>query len=538
MTGEGDFLALTLALRRSVRRRLVTTVPWVPLALLRLLPAVTRAVLVRLLALPAGAGVRLADLAPWLRVPAADVRRTADTLAALCLVERRAGDVLALAPRVVAALQPAVLADTAPAWQAPCAPPPSTADPADPAALAADLAAHAHARMTALQEYVVSRGDSGNRQGFVSSDSATASVATMGTTATATATAIATVATRATPAPSQCLLRGREPEEQPGEVLALLDQAGLFDSPARALNSAGFQFLLTDTRAQIRTLLAAGVRQPLRACAADAPKAARKAAAQRAAAALALVLRLMFLAPAQPYSTRDLDDTQRALLALLHELCLVRLDAAHAVFWPAPLLTDALTLGNATAETTSSTTTAATAATGERRGSVIVEPNRHVYGYGLTALEEALLQLFCDKCHALPGGGLFVGTLSRQSVRRALARGITCQQIAQFLHVNAHPQCHARHYVIPENIVDQMRLWEDETRYLTTTFAYYFQDFASPAHYAAARDAARTANGLLWHDDAAQRLCVAPHAVAALSAYISNTPLQLPPPGASATTVS
>lgn len=330
-------------------------------------------------------------------------------------------------------------------------------------------------------------------------------------------------------------------------MLTLLDQAGLFDGPTRTLNSAGFQFLLTDTRAQIRTLLAAGVRQPLRACAPTAPKAARKAAAQRAAAALALVLRLVFLAPARPYTTRDLDDTQRALLALLHELRLVRLDPARALFWPAPLLTDALTLGNtsffafdfnsgdintATTSTTPATTSALTPTTTpiNSRGKVIVEPNRHVYGYGLTALEEALLKLFCDKCHALPGGGFFVGTLSRQSVRRALARGITCQQIAQFLHVNAHPQCHARHYVIPENIVDQMRLWEDETRYVTTTFAYYFQDFASPAHYVAARDAARAKDGLLWHADAEQRLCVAPHAIPAISPYISNTQLHIPPP--------
>lgn len=496
MTGEGGFLELTLALRRSVRRRLVTTVPWVPLALLRLLPEVTRAVLVRLLALPAGAAVRLADLAQWLRVPAADVRRVADTLAALCLVERRAADVLALAPRVLAALQPCVLADTAPPWQAPCAVPPG-ADAAD----AAELDTHAHARMAALQEYVVSRGDAGTRQGVQGN----APGSTAGGAQKQEQKGPGTVV--------------RTPEEQPGEVLALLEQAGLFDGPARALNSAGFQFLLADTRAQICTLLAARVRQPLRACAESAPKHARKAAAQRAAAALALVLRLMFLAPARPYSTADLDDTQRALLALLHELCLVRLDAARGVFWPAPLLTDALTLGNATVDSAGRTGTG---------GKVIVEPNRHVYGYGLTALEEALLQLFCDKCQALPGGGLFVGTLSRQSVRRALARGITCQQIAQFLHVNAHPQCHARHYVLPENIVDQMRLWEDEMRYVTTTFAYYFQDFASPAHYAAARDAARAAAGLLWHADAEQRLCVAPNAIAAISPYISNTPLQLP----------
>ena len=537
-----SFLELTRALRGSVLQKLVTSEPCVSLGVLRLLPEVTRAVLMRLVALPSQSAVRLADVEHWLRAPKEHALVVAKTLTGLRLVESSGDGRLWLNKDVLAALQQGIFADAACPWQrslldasAPQSQPAHlTALEATTRTVAAELDARTRERLTALQEFVVSRGDCGVQQQHTTAVPVPVTMA-VGRSPPLTTPQPAPAAPSPTPATTTTYAQSSTPvpleRSEPPGVTQLLAQAGLFDRTARGsllLNSAGFQFLLADIRAQVCALLSACVGTRLRSCPPDAPKKARKQARKQAASVLSLVYRFMFLAPLRPYSAREMDATQREALGLFDELCLVKYDPAAQVFWPSTLLIDSLTLGNLNSAEEQAQQDQQDQQASER-GKVIVEPNGHVYGYALTPLEESLLKIFCDNCHALPGGGFFVAELTRSSINRALSRGITCQQIAQFLHVNAHPQCIERRYVLPENIVDQMRLWEDETRYVTQQLSYYAKSFASTAHYVSARDAARAAGGLLWHDDRNQSLVVAPRAFNAIRPFLVARSSQPPP---------
>jgi len=57
-------------------------------------------------------------------------------------------------------------------------------------------------------------------------------------------------------------------------------------------------------------------------------------------------------------------------------------------------------------------------------------------------VQVAILELFCRCDCKLPN--MFVGTLTRDSVLKAVAKGITSDEIITYLHSRAHPQASAR----------------------------------------------------------------------------------------------
>ena len=75
-------------------------------------------------------------------------------------------------------------------------------------------------------------------------------------------------------------------------------------------------------------------------------------------------------------------------------------------------------------------------------------PGAQVYAYTGSALQSALLRLFCRCECVLPN--LFVGVLTRDSVTAALACGLTADHIVGYLREHAHPHVSARSPIVPE----------------------------------------------------------------------------------------
>ncbi len=71
-----------------------------------------------------------------------------------------------------------------------------------------------------------------------------------------------------------------------------------------------------------------------------------------------------------------------------------------------------------------------------------------IYAYTSSAIQTQILGQFCHTDCLLPN--LYVGTLTRESVHRALAQGLTAQQIISFLQQHAHPHVAKRVPVVPE----------------------------------------------------------------------------------------
>ena len=55
-----------------------------------------------------------------------------------------------------------------------------------------------------------------------------------------------------------------------------------------------------------------------------------------------------------------------------------------------------------------------------------------------------------------------IGILTRESIRSALAKGITADEIIRFLRMHAHPQMRESNPVLPSTLTDQIKLWEME----------------------------------------------------------------------------
>ena len=117
---------------------------------------------------------------------------------------------------------------------------------------------------------------------------------------------------------------------------------------------------------------------------------------------------------------------------------------------------------------------------------IITETNSQVIAYVTNELHFHMLQLFVDVHCRLPG--MAVGRLTREKARAAFEMGMTAAQIIEFLLMHSHPvvsqkkkstyltlqQANSHPHssgssnpiLIPENIIDQLVLWENETHRL------------------------------------------------------------------------
>ncbi|CAI5726178.1 unnamed protein product [Hyaloperonospora brassicae] len=151
---------------------------------------------------------------------------------------------------------------------------------------------------------------------------------------------------------------------------------------------------------------------------------------------------------------------------------------------------------------------------------IVVETNFKIYAYTTSTLHVAMLSVFADIVARLPN--LAIGFITRESLRSALIHGISAQQIYDFLMKHAHPKMRHNTPVIPENIADQIYLWERERNRVQFLAGILFDGFNTKEDYESVREYALTLKVLTWSDPIHFRMSIASAGIDKVRHYIQN----------------
>ncbi|KAL0688825.1 hypothetical protein Bca4012_088502 [Brassica carinata] len=102
----------------------------------------------------------------------------------------------------------------------------------------------------------------------------------------------------------------------------------------------------------------------------------------------------------------------------------------------------------------------------------------------------------------------FIPTKLATNLSVSLADSSVRKEIITFLQQNSHPRCADRVPSIPENVTDQIRLWESDLKRIEMTQAHFYDEFPSKDVFEGACNFARQWGGLLWEDSKRMRLVV------------------------------
>ena len=159
---------------------------------------------------------------------------------------------------------------------------------------------------------------------------------------------------------------------------------------------------------------------------------------------------------------------------------------------------------------------------------LIVETNFQVVAYCTSDLHLAMLSLFVDNRGMIRLPNMALGQITRDSIKYALKMGIKAQQIINFMLIHSHPRISNRNSIIPENVTDQIKLWESERYRLKTQPSFFINlaEISSGRHldelYIKLKRYSKDINVLLWCDDEKKHLIVTVEGYYQLEAY-SNT---------------
>ena len=208
-----------------------------------------------------------------------------------------------------------------------------------------------------------------------------------------------------------------------------------------------------------------------------------------------------------PYSKTNLTPTQTQMLMDLGDFGIVHQSHPQSpIFYPTRLAT---TLTSDTSGLRSSFSTAASSAS--NRGFIVIETNYRIYAYTSSSLQIAILGLFTRLQTRYPN--MVAGKITRESIRRAVAMGITSDQIISYLTTHAHPQMQSKHggNIVPPTVVDQIRLWQLEGDRMKATVGFLFKDFNTRDEYEAVARYAEEIGVLVWRSDRERKFFVTRH---------------------------
>ncbi|XP_044460906.1 general transcription and DNA repair factor IIH subunit TFB2 [Mangifera indica] len=247
------------------------------------------------------------------------------------------------------------------------------------------------------------------------------------------------------------------------------------------LTESGFQFLLMDTNAQLWYI----VREYI-------SNSQERGVSQ--ADLISFLLELSFHVAGEAYNINTLSDLQRNMIKDFADLGLVKLQQGRKESWfiPTKLATNL--------------SVSLTESSSRKEGFVVVETNFRMYAYSTSKLHCEILRLFSRIEYQLPN--LIVGAITKESLYNAFENGITAEQIISFLRQNAHSRVADKVPSVPENVSDQIRLWESDLNRVEMTLAYFYDEFPSRDVFEAACEYARDHGGLLWEDSKRMRLSV------------------------------
>ncbi|KAF8532300.1 transcription factor Tfb2-domain-containing protein [Gautieria morchelliformis] len=283
---------------------------------------------------------------------------------------------------------------------------------------------------------------------------------------------------------------GQVPAKPSQGVLYLLQRSGLMATMLGTnmkITSAGFQFLLHSPHEQLWTLLLQYLHMA-------------EERQMDLVEVLSFLLMLSTMELGQDYSTENLSPTQLTMLEDLRDYGLVwQRKPSSRRFNPTRLATT-LTSSSPPLPTTSSTGNLTQHAESISDGFIILETNYRLYAYTDNPLQTAVLNLFATLKSRFPN--LVVGSITRDSVKKALANGISADQIISYLTAHAHPQMRKNNPLLPVTVQDQIRLWELEKNRLKSQDGYLYTAFASQADYEFVLDYARKLGVVLWENSA------------------------------------
>ncbi|KAI5778904.1 transcription factor Tfb2-domain-containing protein [Geopyxis carbonaria] len=293
-------------------------------------------------------------------------------------------------------------------------------------------------------------------------------------------------------------------EPSPG-VKHLLEGSGLMERRGHngsAITKNGFSFLLQEGNAQIWVLLIQYLEMS-------------EQLGMEKTDVLHFLLMLGSLDLGQAYSVATLTKTQSIMLRDLRDYGIVYMRKLTSDrFYPTRLATtltsdvSGLRSANEGLSAAMATNDNTGGAPGDK-GFIIIETNYRVYAYTSSPLQIAVLNLFLHL--KLRFQNLVSGVLTRKSIQSAISRGITADQIIDYLRVHAHPQMRKTILVLPPTVVDQIRLWQIEGERMKTTPGMLFREFSSTWDY---EDTARYAEGLgvlRWKNDKKRMIFVTRH---------------------------
>ncbi|CAK9152517.1 unnamed protein product [Ilex paraguariensis] len=149
-----------------------------------------------------------------------------------------------------------------------------------------------------------------------------------------------------------------------------------------------------------------------------------------------------------------------------------------------------------------------------------------MYAYSTSKLHCEILRLFSryatilfQICHSGKLSSIWKENISsRTSLLEQLKKKICTRllkmaslqtrQIISFLQQNAHPRVAERVPSVPENVTDQIRLWESDLNRIEMTAAHLYDEFPSREVFEAACDFAQEYGGQLWMDSKSMRVIV------------------------------
>ncbi|PKA50842.1 hypothetical protein AXF42_Ash007497 [Apostasia shenzhenica] len=247
------------------------------------------------------------------------------------------------------------------------------------------------------------------------------------------------------------------------------------------LTENGFQFLLMDTNAQLWYIIREYI-------------TTSEDRGVDSSDLISFLLELSFHSLAEAYNLNTLDDVQINVIKDLADLGLVKLQQGRKESWFIPT------------KLASNLAVSLSDSSSHKQGFVVVETNFRIYAYSSSKLHSEILRLFSRIEYLLPN--LIVGAITKESLYTAFENGITAEQIISFLQQNAHARVAERIPTVPENVTDQIRLWETDRNRVEMIPSHLYEDFPSKDVFEAACEFAREVGGLLWEDAVKMQLIV------------------------------
>lgn len=258
------------------------------------------------------------------------------------------------------------------------------------------------------------------------------------------------------------------------------------------ITKKGFEFLLEETNAQIWTLLIEYLKfaEVLRMDSVEA---------------ISFLFTLGSLELGTSYDTTNLTATQKQMLEDLADFGIIYWrGSGSSKYYPTRLATtltsDAPALPNSSLTATTVAVAAGAAPAENEKGFIILETNYRMYAYTSSPLLIQIIGLFASLKTRYPN--MLTATLTKSSIQRAIAMGITADQIVSYLSTHAHPIMRRNNPVLPPTVVDQVRLWQLEGERMKATSGFLIRDLNLADEYSRAVGYAETLGVLVWRDDA------------------------------------